>query len=367
MSCSKCGGKGQIVLNGMTITCPGCHGFGHEIPQKPEKKPESKVGLLKTDRFEFAPYNAGEPPRVFFLPRTYENQDKDPRRFHFKNPEDLDPSLVGALTGASPKEPGSKQTRQEAKARNFSILYGGSRKDLEEYFTQRCSCDQEDCEECSRWRQLFDKTLCRRKASDPSFVFSLPEQEEQELEVFALKTRDPDPDQPPVEVDWARMSEVLLKAYEALDADSIRREVFGLEPAKKSTLTPQTIRLKASVGDTFWTVRLKGVNDGFDRYFYSAVRGTIESVEGDVLTKWKYKARIPGTGKGFFYDVVSRPPEFVFGSEEEAEELCDRMNEVLDGDVLDKKPWQVGQEEWIEILGLGDEEVRAALIRRNCS
>lgn len=37
MSCSVCSGKGQTTVQcGLVMTCPGCRGFGHELPKKRE-------------------------------------------------------------------------------------------------------------------------------------------------------------------------------------------------------------------------------------------------------------------------------------------------------------------------------------------
>lgn len=49
MSCSTCNSKGQTEFNGVTITCPSCRGFGHELPKKKEEVPKPvELGKLKT-------------------------------------------------------------------------------------------------------------------------------------------------------------------------------------------------------------------------------------------------------------------------------------------------------------------------------
>lgn len=58
MSCSVCSGKGQTTVQcGLVMTCPGCRGFGHELPKKREP-----IRWWK-------PYVGGTPGRVSFLPK----------------------------------------------------------------------------------------------------------------------------------------------------------------------------------------------------------------------------------------------------------------------------------------------------------
>lgn len=76
MFCSVCNGKGQAVTSGMTMTCPGCRGFGYELPpqkkkiskKSPEETPKrwkAKVGELCTFKF-MDPLPPGEPTKIKF-------------------------------------------------------------------------------------------------------------------------------------------------------------------------------------------------------------------------------------------------------------------------------------------------------------
>jgi len=302
MSCSTCGGKGQTEFNGVTITCPGCRGFGHELP----KKDKPKLGEIKS----WDPKEAEDVPEI----RKIDAARKELKR-------DMFGAMYGGIPAGemlmlvSPSKPDEPKTVTTEVAPGKFVTGRFTPKPLEPPHTQVFSLDHSKAPE----EELEFRCLKKRDAGEPVDIFWNFDYAEAEAEIL-----------------WEaqRQGAEFLNHFLKTPTKPLK-EIVEEVLAKQSSLTPMT--LKASLGDRCWTV--VGERLGFG--VREAKVSTCSNMPAFGVT---YGLKLTdGTWLG------AVPSAFVFGTEGWARGVCDRMNECLK---TDASAFNWPLKRWVKVLYL---------------